>query len=80
MQDPEVKKIKLSSGSVLEVSIYPGFLDKVKEHFGLTSVSSVDDDHIRLYIYDAFKGAIDGQQYGKIETGTEGLHKVAGRV
>lgn len=66
MQTQDVKFIKLPSGETLEVTIYPGFLEKVAGHFGLDSATSVEDDHIRMYIYGAFKGAIDRQENGKI--------------
>ena len=58
----EVKFIKLPSGETLEVTIYPGFIEKVRSHFGLGFSLPVDDDHIRMYIYGAFKGAIDRQE------------------
>lgn len=67
MQTPDVKFIKLPSGETLEVSIYPGFLEKVAGHFGLDSASSVLDDHIRMYIYGAFKNAIDRQEHDKTQ-------------
>ena len=66
MQSPEIKFIKLPNGSTLEVSIYPGFLDKVKDHFGLNESSNVNDDHIRLYIYGAFKSALDSHGHETI--------------
>lgn len=62
----EVKLIKLSNGEILEVTIYPGFIEKVQTHFGLDFFSSVNDDHIRMYIYGAFKGAIDRQEHDTI--------------
>jgi len=65
MNSENVKFIKLPNGNTLEVSIYPGFLLKVMNHFNLDSESSVDDDHIRMYIYSAFKGAIDKYERGE---------------
>lgn len=66
MEKENVKFIKLLNGSTLEVSIYPGFMEKLREHYNLESTTQIDDDHIRMYIYGAFKGAIDKQQYDKI--------------
>lgn len=66
MENPEIKLIKLPNGNTLEVSMFPGFLEKLREHFSLDSVELVNDDHIRMYIYGAFKGAIDKQQYDTI--------------
>ncbi len=62
MQNQETKFIKLPNGNTLEVTMYPGFLEKVASHFDLKESSSVDDEHIRMYIWGAFKTAIDKSQ------------------
>lgn len=54
-----VRYISLPKGETLELTIYPGFLDKVREHFGLTSESDVTDDHLRMFVWGSFKTAID---------------------
>lgn len=61
MNTDSTKLIKLPNGNTLEVSIFPGFLEKVKEHFSLADVEDVNDDHVRMYIYGAFKSALDKQ-------------------
>jgi hypothetical protein len=61
MNTDSTKFIKLPNGNTLEVSIFPGFLEKVKEHFSLSNVEEVNDDHVRMYIYGAFKSALDKQ-------------------
>jgi hypothetical protein len=61
MNTESIKLIKLPNGNTLEVSIFPGFLEKVKEHFSLRNIEEVNDDHVRMYIYGAFKSAIDNQ-------------------
>lgn len=61
MNTDSTKFIKLPNGNTLEVSIFPGFLEKVKEHFSLSNVEEVNDDHVRMYIYGAFKNALDKQ-------------------
>jgi len=66
MDNTEIKHVRLPNGNTLEVTIYPGFLEKVREHFSLEPSSQINDDHIRMYIYSAFKSAIDKQSYGTI--------------
>ncbi len=61
MNTDRTKFIRLPNGNTLEVSIFPGFLEKVKEHFSLSNVEEVNDDHVRMYIYGAFKSALDKQ-------------------
>jgi hypothetical protein len=53
------KNIQLPQGGVLEVDASPQFIEVVKKHFGLSVCSEVNDDHIRMYIWGAFKNAID---------------------
>lgn len=53
------KSIALPKGGTLEVDVTPQFLDVVCKHFELASPSVVDDSHIRMYIWGAFKNAID---------------------
>ena len=59
----EIRKIRLSTGETLEVSMNPGFLERVSAYFNLISKKNVTDDHIRLYIFDVFKQAIDKAEY-----------------
>ena len=58
-QDMIKKSIVLPRGEKLDVDITPQFLDIVCSHFNLLSPSLVNDEHIRIYIYGAFKNAID---------------------
>ena len=53
------KNIELPSGGTLEVDLTDKFLEVVKTHFELASVKEVHDEHIRMYIWGAFKNAID---------------------
>jgi hypothetical protein len=55
----EVRNVKLPRGETLELTIQPGFYDKVRKHFGLAPDEKIDDDHLRMFVYGAFKGAID---------------------
>jgi len=43
----------------LEVDVTPTFLNVVQKHFELSTLEQVEDDHIRMYIWGAFKNAID---------------------
>ena len=52
------KKIKLSNGSFLDVFITPMFLERIKSYFDLQSISEVQDDHIRRFIYGAVDNAV----------------------
>jgi len=53
------KNIALPTGGTLEVDMTDKFLDVVKNHFELASVSEIHDEHLRLYIWGAFKNAVD---------------------
>lgn len=57
----ETRIINLPNGNCLEVTIHPGFLDVVAQQFGIR-VDDILDDHIRMYIFGAFKNAIDKAQ------------------
>ena len=54
-----VRNILLPNGSTLEVTIKPGFLEKVATQFNLEEIKDVSNEHIRMYIFGAFKNAID---------------------
>lgn len=53
------KNIPLPKGDVLEVDLTPEFLQVVQKHFDLPSTKSVENDHIRMFIWGSFKNAID---------------------
>lgn len=53
------KNIALPKGGTLEVDVTPQFLDIVCKHFQLSSTNFVSDDHIRMYVWGAFKNAIE---------------------
>lgn len=53
------KSIQLPQGGILEVDASPQFMEVVKKHFELTKDADVNDDHIRMYIWGAFKNAVD---------------------
>ena len=57
----ETRMIKLPNGNILEVTINPGFLFRVAQQFGINEAEVVDD-HIRMFIFGAFKNAIDKAQ------------------
>lgn len=57
MQD--VRLIPLPKGETLELTILPGFLTKVCQHFELASEQDVTDEHLRMFIWGSFKNAVD---------------------
>lgn len=59
------KNIQLPKGGFLEVEATPQFIEIVKKHFQLQRNHDVSDDHIRMYVWGAFKNAVD-----KVERGT----------
>jgi hypothetical protein len=60
----ETRSIKLPRGETLELTIEPGFYDKVRQHFQLQITDVVTDDHIRMFVFGAVKGAIDKAEKG----------------
>lgn len=55
----ETRFIPLPRGGTLELTVMPGFYDRVRNHFGLASDVPVDDDHLRMFVFGAFKTAVD---------------------
>lgn len=53
------RNIALPKGGTLEVDVTPQFLDVVRKHFQLSPKAIVSDEHIRMYVWGAFKNAID---------------------
>lgn len=53
------KNITLPNGRILEVEVTTFFLEIVRKHFKLEHTRLVNDTHIRLFIHEAFKNAID---------------------
>ena len=53
------KNIALPKGGILEVDVTPQFLQIVQKHFELSNISFVEDEHVKMYIWGAFKNAID---------------------
>jgi len=53
------KMIPLPDGGSLEVDMTPQFLSIVCDHFKLEDKNKVQDDHLRMYIWGAFKNAVD---------------------
>jgi hypothetical protein len=55
----ETRHIPLPKGGTLELTVMPGFYERVRLHFGLPSDAPVDDDHLRMFVFGAFKTAVD---------------------
>lgn len=56
---PTYRDIRLPNGSILELEIHDGFYEKIAQHFHLSDISSISDDHIRMFIFGATTNAID---------------------
>ena len=52
-------KIDLPKGGSLYVKTTPDFMKKIKEHYSLDDNQEITHQHIRMYIYGAFKSAVD---------------------
>jgi hypothetical protein len=63
----ETRIIHLPKGGDLEVQLTSRFLDAVATAFEIPSPAEVTDDHIRMYVYGAFKNALDKAQDGRFE-------------
>jgi hypothetical protein len=74
----EVRLVPLPKGEVLELTIHPGFYDKVRQHFNLLPNQEVSDDHLRMFVFGALKGAIDKAEAGmkKDERPAQGTPRV----
>lgn len=71
----ETRQVKLPNGMVLEMEIMPGFYEKVRERFNLDDGATVDDDHLRMFVYGACKHAIDAAEAGAND-GTKHVEKL----
>lgn len=69
MIDMQSRTIILPNKQVLEVQMTPAFLDKVATQFKIKS-EEVSNDHIRMFIHGALKGAIDkAENEGYVDAG-----------
>lgn len=57
--------IVLPKGGSLEVNVTEKFLEVVRMHFELPPNGNVSEDHVRMYIYGAFKNAVDKAERGE---------------
>jgi hypothetical protein len=65
IENPIRKSIALPRGGQLDVDLTPDFLKVVATHFELASQEQITDDHIRMYIWGAFKNALDRAEKGE---------------
>lgn len=61
----EKKSIPLPKGGTLEVEVTEKFLEVVRAHFGVPTYQDVTDDQVRMYVWGAFKNAIDKAERGE---------------
>jgi hypothetical protein len=55
----EKRNVSLPSGHTLEVDIMPGFYERVRQHFSMSSEERVSDEHIRMFVFGVVKSAVD---------------------
>jgi hypothetical protein len=55
----ETRFIPLPQGGDLEVQMSQQFIDRVKQHYGLKADQTLDDDHVRMYVWGAATNAVD---------------------
>lgn len=60
----EKRNIALPRGGVLEVQMSDALSDKIKKHFGLTQEQTINDDHIRMFIWGAVNNAVEKVEHG----------------
>lgn len=65
----ETRLIPLPKGGTLELEVRPGFYERVRMHFGLTSEAPVDDDHLRMFVFGALKTAVDKAEGEMLDNG-----------
>lgn len=75
MQDTqfiETRQVTLPRGGILEIQMTQSMINRIKQSFGLSHEQSIDDDHIRMFLWGAVNDAVNkaecGEQNG-IETG-----------
>lgn len=59
------KRIPLPSGETLEVDVTDKFLEIVRRHFNVSTIENVSNDQIRMYVWGAFKNAVDKAERGE---------------
>lgn len=69
MEFHETRLIPLPKGGTLELEVRPGFYDRVRVHFGLSPDAPVDDDHLRMFVFGAFKTAVDKAEEEMLQGG-----------
>jgi len=65
----ETRKIQTPDG-VLEVQMTQQFIDRAKQHFGLLASQSLEDDHVRMYVWGAVNTAVDKAEWEMNQDGT----------
>jgi hypothetical protein len=58
-QFTEIRHISLPKGGILEVQLSPEMFGRIREHFGLFPGDVVDDDHVRMFFWNAVNNAVD---------------------
>jgi len=59
MEGSETRNILLPNGGTLHVTMTDQFIVALRNHFKLAADERIEDDHIRMFIFGAVKGALD---------------------
>jgi hypothetical protein len=66
----EVRTIGLPNGGSLEVQLTDAIFDRIRNRFNLLPNAPVEDDHVRMYVYDVVNTAITKAERGEVEIQT----------
>jgi hypothetical protein len=64
IENPIKMNVDLPKGGTLELELTDKFLQVVRDQFMLQTISEVKEEHIRMYIWGAFKNALDKAELG----------------
>lgn len=59
MEGSETRDIALPQGGTLRVTMSDQFITTLRSHFKLGADEQIHDDHVRMFIFGAVKGALD---------------------
>lgn len=66
----ETRRISTPEG-ILEVEMTQEFIDRVRQHFGLFGNQSLENDHVRMYVWGAVNTAVTKAERELGDAGTE---------
>lgn len=55
----ETRKITVKDGQVLEVEMSQKFIERLRQHFVLSTEEPLEDEHVKLYVFGAMNTAVN---------------------